>query len=173
MNQKVSDPFLKQWAKNLYLMEKITELHGDAPTHNNGSQPIDGIFVSPSLQIKACGLLPFGFIHSDHRMLWIDLTETSVLGFNLPPLLAANARRLQCSDPRVRKRWVQLYKQFVIEHNLHLKAYDLEREMCRPLTAEMQHRLDSLMELRRRGIAYADNHCRKIARMLSVHINKI
>ena len=162
MNQKVSDSALKEWARKIHLKEHLSTTHGDTPTHNNGSHPIDGIFVSPSLHIKESGYLPFGWIHSDHRMLWLDITEASVLGFNLPPILSANGRRLQCSDPRIYKRWIQLYKKYVLDHKLHLKAYELEDQTIHPLTREMQQKLDSLLEHRRRGMEHADKYCRKL-----------
>jgi len=58
------------------LVEGPTTLHRLPPaTHNHGSLPIDGIFLS-SVLLDHCesGYLEFGeAIPSDHRMLWIDI----------------------------------------------------------------------------------------------------
>ena len=131
-------------------------------TYNNGSNPIDGIFVSHSLQIAQGGYLPYGYIHSDHRMLWIDLTTSSALGFKLPILISPKARRLQVTDPKVLKRWKAAYTNYVREHNLHLKVFQLESEASQPLIPSQLNQLNSIMTERSLAIKYADKHCRKL-----------
>jgi hypothetical protein len=57
------------------LHEALLHRHGQtAPaTFNGGSDPIDGIFVSPSIDILLGGYFEFGFCpHTDHWGLWIQ-----------------------------------------------------------------------------------------------------
>jgi hypothetical protein len=75
VNEDVQTCGLSQSLKGLGLLEILTETHGlDGPsTYNRGSAPIDGIFVSPSLQGIWCGYDKFEW---DHRLLWIDIPMT-------------------------------------------------------------------------------------------------
>ena len=99
-NEIVTGPRISQWAQELNLYEYVTQTFGDQiETYNNGSSPIDGIFISHSLQVSRGGYLPFGYIRSDHRLLWINLVEASVLGFHVPTPTKANGRKLQLLDP--------------------------------------------------------------------------
>ena len=71
----------------LRLVKVITMRHGhDVPcTHNHGSKPIDGIYVSHTLHGCQCGYLPFG--NFDHRMLWLDLPNVVTFGQSLPTII--------------------------------------------------------------------------------------
>ena len=164
MNEKVTHPSIQQWANSLELKEIITEKHGDdTATYHRGSKPIDGIFVSISLnQVLGNGYLPFGYFMSDHRLLWVDFPEEVLLGFDLPSVLSPRARKLQCSDPRISNRWNQLYKHYLQEENLHHRVVSLEADMSSPLTTVQQKEYNDIMKVRREAMAHADKHCRKI-----------
>ena len=52
------------------------------------NKPIDGIWVSPGVDVEAAGMSGFEEHHvgkSDHRMLWIEVSEDSVFGFQPEP----------------------------------------------------------------------------------------
>ena len=164
MNENISSTKIHRWAQELGLREVITDIHGSSEaTHHRGSVPIDGIFASTSLiQIDSSDYLPFGFFMSDHRLLWMDVPESSILGFNLPPLLTPKARKLQCGNPRISNKWNSLYTRYIKEHNLHSRVFQLEASSLYPLEPSLQLEYESIMNERRIAIAYADKHCRHV-----------
>jgi len=78
-------------------------------TYNQGTKPIDGIYVSPDLLLLIQGgYLAFNAgIPSNHRALWIDIPG-SLLGLaNEGKLRKSEAQQLQCRDPRVMSKCTQ------------------------------------------------------------------
>ena len=60
----------------------------EAATHNRGgSNPIDRIFISHTLQIKAAGYLPFGDFPSDHHTIWIVITSENAFGIKIKEIV--------------------------------------------------------------------------------------
>ena len=59
LNEHVRSPAIIEFAEGFHLREAITERHtgreGFAPTHQRGSHPIDGIFISSTLHIQNGG----------------------------------------------------------------------------------------------------------------------
>ena len=49
-------------------------------------------------------------MESDHRLLWTEVTDSSILGKALPPLPPLQASRLRASDPRSRKKYIKRVK---------------------------------------------------------------
>jgi hypothetical protein len=93
------------------LHEVLLERHGpNAPaTYHGGSQPIDGVFASPSIHIVQGGYLEFGYgPHTDHRGLWIDVHYQIAFGHIMPPIPSHQARRLKTSDPHIVKRYTDI-----------------------------------------------------------------
>lgn len=95
-------------------------------------------------------------------MIWIDVLESSLLGFRIPASISPQARQLQCSDPRIMSRWTQFYKKYILDHKLHIKAYNLERLSSGPLTKEQQKQFNSLMKEQQAALNHADKRCQKI-----------
>ena len=69
------------------LFETICSHHMPTPppTYNRNKQGtvIDGIFCTPDIEIQQCGFLPFDSplgAFSDHRLLWVDITNASFVG---------------------------------------------------------------------------------------------
>jgi hypothetical protein len=76
------------------LREALFSRHGpNAPaTFDGGSDPIDGIFVSPSIDIIIGGYFEFGFCpFMDHRGLWLDIHYNNAFGHVMPATLTAPA----------------------------------------------------------------------------------
>ena len=86
------DNFLEDFEKR-ELVPDMSSIHGEnlPETHNNGSHPIDDIFVSQTLEIHAAGYLEHGATLSDHRPIWVDITKQSMIGTKskLSPTFAA------------------------------------------------------------------------------------
>jgi len=114
-NDDVESPPTRRWVASLGLVEAITWLHpqGVPPTFQQGSQPIDGIFVAPQLLDMATGrYLSFGnAVPIDHRAIWLDLSLPAICPKNQEANIRPMARQLQCKDPRI----VAQYKCALIE----------------------------------------------------------
>jgi hypothetical protein len=60
-NEDIRKGYAQEQFAKLGLVEAIVDRHGDAPpTYDDGSKPIDGIFVSPTLKGCRCGYEAFG-----------------------------------------------------------------------------------------------------------------
>ena len=77
--------------------------HGPYPATqqlNQGNVPIDGIFVTPGVVVKAGGYQEFHqYFHSDHRGLWIDIDLWSTLR-RKKPIQYFQPSRLNSTDER-------------------------------------------------------------------------
>jgi hypothetical protein len=151
----------------LGMREAIIELHGNLPAtstfaRNQQEVPIDGIFVTPTICLQGGGYFPFGEgPGNDHRALWLDLSYQTAFGHAPPPMGVSQARRLTCKDPRVRDRYLALYRPFVRQHQLDLRSYELQASVNGPLTTTQATEYEAVSTLRGQGMAYATAHCRK------------
>ena len=130
-----SDTMVKQM-EALGLCEVLMEKQGgnDAPaTGDRGSKPIDGVFVSLSLDIEQGGYLAFSMgCPSDHRAGWIDVTYEAALGYPMAQLKRLRARRLQNKDQRIVKKYLDYLVSFIVLHRLVEKAVTLESKVNYP-----------------------------------------
>lgn len=168
-NQNVQSPEIKEWSSNLNLREVMIETHPGPlpPTYHRGRLPIDGIFVSASIEIQACGYLPFGEIPSDHRALWLDISYDNAFGFNPPKVTTSAARALKTNNPSVRKKWIAAYEEYLRKQKAHQKIFTLEQKILdqgNTMTEEDKRSYNQIIKLRYTGIQYADKNCRKIFR---------
>ena len=111
-NEDVSSGNIRQFFTDLHMKELIQYQHGsDAPcTMIKGSTPIDGIFGSEDINPLRSGYRSFDWgLATDHRLLWIDINTSHILGTNSTPLWKQAARRLKCSDPRIIKNEKRLF----------------------------------------------------------------
>ena len=154
----------RKYFSALGIREVLLEKYGPAPnTFEFGSKPIDGIFMSSTLDIQQGGYLPFGEgIQSDHRALWIDLSYTNAFGHTMPPLARPQARRLTCKHPVIRDRFIAAYESFVSDHQLLEKTAALLARTTYPLSEYDQRMYEWLDQMRMEGIKYADKQSRKL-----------
>ena len=59
--------------------------------------------------------------------------ESHIFGFKLPKVISPAARQLKCSDPKVCDRWISAYESYIRQHKLHVRLFDLERNIQRRL----------------------------------------
>jgi hypothetical protein len=165
-NEDVRSKYITQFFQELQMSELILKQHGlEAPnTYMEGSAPIDGIFGTRGLEAVYSGYRSFSDgLHSDHRTLWVDLDMTTLLGTIAPPLWSPKARRLQCNDPNLVKRFVHLRLKHYEEHKLDAKKSALEELLTSRAPYEEWVRLfEELDKLRVEGILYAEHQCRKL-----------
>jgi hypothetical protein len=92
-NSNMRQGDLKSAFESCTLKEVILKKHGlDGPAtfrRNNTMTPIDGIWSSPSIEIKACGYFDYDdvFPNTDHRCLWADITFVNAFGHNMPAIV--------------------------------------------------------------------------------------
>ena len=163
-NEDVRTKNFQQWLGELGLKNAILDKHGQEapPTFHKGSAPIDGIFISHSIDTIDCGFRPFGEFPSDHRALFIDISYNNAFGHNMNNIIRPKARRLKCNDPRIRDRWKMLYSDYIKKNNLHKLQYEIESKIEGNLTPALQAQYEKVLIMRRKGIEYADSKCRKL-----------
>ena len=163
-NTDVRNAQFKQRMLDAGLTEAITSNRAniDAATHNRGSKPIDGIFISHTLQIKASGYLPFGDFPSDHRALWIDITSENAFGIKIKEIVRPQARKLKSDDPPSRKKFITAYTTYLSRHKLEERLYALQTRATLPLSQNDANELDQIFALRMRGVEEAESKCRKL-----------
>jgi hypothetical protein len=65
------------------MKELILQTHGQTTpnTFRNGTDPIDGIFGTPGIEVLNCGYTSGNWgTPSDHRAVWIDIDVVSTFG---------------------------------------------------------------------------------------------
>jgi hypothetical protein len=166
-NEDVRSPYIKRIMHEMGLREGITEnreQEAQATQHTNAHHiPIDGIFLSASLLVQRGGYLAFGYFDSDHRAIWIDVTNANLFGFRIRDVPRHMARRLKCELPRVRERFQYDYKQLLHNDNLFQRIYHLQTlATYSPWTEAMSHEFNDIMTCREKAILLADSRCRKL-----------
>ena len=137
-------------------------------THNRGSRPIDCVLGSTSLSGSASGYLPFGSGPGDHRPLWVDLSTYSIFGTGSRVHQPTSARKLQCRDPRVMKKYQTALRGHYDTHRLATRAFALESQVLASassssgLSPSLASEWESLDQLRLQGIREAESNCRKV-----------
>lgn len=76
-------------------------------SRNFRKKPIDGCYISPELQILRGGFLPFKEGIGDHRILYIDADEDTLLEGDIFKIKPPQVRRLQCGDVRIVQKYLQ------------------------------------------------------------------
>ena len=96
------------------LRDAVLSIHPFLPppatqNRNLNRVPIDAIWVSRNVVVNRAGFSPFGgdlTCASDHRMLWVELDNSSTLGKFLPcPRKKIMASKVKSNDPRSRRRY--------------------------------------------------------------------
>jgi hypothetical protein len=163
-NTDVRDEKILEQFRKRSLVPAITTKHGSQGpgTYSGGNNPIDEIFCSSSIDVKAAGYFAHGTATGDHRPLWIDITKSSTLGTNMSKLPAFNARRLKCQDPRVVARYNKVLEDFLTKHGVYNRIYNLFRNFQSPLTPPQKVEYEALDYLREKGMKLAEKKCRKL-----------
>jgi hypothetical protein len=164
-NMKCSD--LSNALSNINLKEAILDRHGyqGPATHkrNSTSSPIDGIWISPGLDISKGGYLEYDQVFpSDHRCVWMDISFTSAFGHNMPPLFKRHPRRLHCKDPRLVQNYIKLYHQYAGPIELFKRVQDFEKQAQHMSRSEIIKEYEVLDFLRCEITANAERRCRKL-----------
>lgn len=123
-NSNLKNSDFQRVMEGLSFKEAIMDRHGkDGPStfrRNQTATPIDGIWVTPGLQISAGGYFPYDtpISNMEHRCIWIDILFTQAFGHNMPAIIRPKARRLQPKDPRIVKNFVTVYRKMILENGV-------------------------------------------------------
>ena len=93
-----------EWHESRNLREVMLDGIGEEvalSTHKRGSSPIDSILCLANIEIVNAGCLSFGEGVRDHRLVLIDIYETSVFRVVGSPSTKLRARRLKMNDPQI------------------------------------------------------------------------
>ena len=157
------EKFLEEFAKR-ELIPVMSTSHGkDLPeTHNNGSYPIDEIFISKTLDVQAAGYLEHGATTSDHRALWVDISKITMLGSKASLKPTYSARKLKTNDPRVVQKYLQKLHLLLDQQKVLQRAERLHRWTNGPLTEEQIEEFEELDLIKNNAMDIAEKGCRKL-----------
>ena len=146
----------------------LSRHHGPYPAtqqSNQSNTPIDGIFVSPGVELLSSGYLDFHqYFQSDHRGIWIDIDLWKTLGRS-KPTKSFPVRRLNTIDGRCIKRYLRSaeegYQEFDIPHRLSRLAEDFNVQGG-VLTSVQQNSFDLIHSQAYMIRRKAEKNCRKV-----------
>ena len=161
-NSKVNVMMTKRGLKEVL----ITRLGKGPETHQEGTNTIDGIFTTEGIEIRQGGYTTHEVSPGDHRWLWVDITEITMLGKNRDDYAPPLERRATSTIPSVRNTFNDILEHQITSHQLHTKMEDLYKEAERTgeLTNEQEMLYDSIEDRMKRGVKHADSRCRKVRR---------
>ena len=164
-NEHIQRPALQEWMALFNLKEAVTSIQEGQPppTYQRGSDPIDGIFVSEELVPSKSGYLEFGEIPGDHRGIWIDIPNQSVLGYNMNDIPRHKARRLKLDDPRVVQKYLQILDKIFKQNQVFSRLKELKQTCSKQSTPtpEVLNEYEELDKLRYQCMKLAERKCRK------------
>ena len=158
---------VQKMLNNLHLKEALIERYGQGPeTHHLGTKTIDGVFTSRGINIKQGGYTTHEESPGDHRWLWLDISETTLLGRNRDDYAPPIEQRATAKIPSVKNRFNDILERQVTLHKLHSKTIDIFNKATESgiLTPEQELIYDMIEERMQRGVKYADTNCRKVRR---------
>ena len=133
--------------------------HGQGPsTHfrNTKSVPIDGIWHTPEIQVRKASYLPFDFVVGDHRPVVVDFSQASILGVNLPRVVASEARRLNSKIDRVREAYIDRLEESFQESRILERLREIKRTATYPLSKEAADALEKIDKEMEAQMLYAE-----------------
>ena len=168
---KIGPTSIRGRLKEVGLTEAILHRFPDSPPatqiDNTRNEPIDGIFTSAGVKVRAGGY--YGFYEqgdSDHRALWVDIDLFATLG-GFSPSKSYNTRRLNVKNRSVRRRYVRLAEEGYKRHNIPQRLDKLNSQLFRQggsITPSQEARYNAIHSDIRTIRSKAELKCRKIKR---------
>ena len=163
-NENVTDHILARMLAKIGLREAVhMRTNGPGPkTHVRGSESIDGIYVTPEIEVRGASYLPFNKDLGDHRPVMMDVTIASILGRNLPKIVPPRARRLSAKIPRIREEYIKLLEKSFEQHGIFDRLVKLSNETESSVSLQAKSALNELDKLMTRLMLEAEKKCRKV-----------
>ncbi len=170
-NEDMRSGHLSKALKSLNLREAILQKHGNAApsTYRRSTKevPIDGIWISQSLDIIKGGYLDFDEVifGTDHRTIWIDISFSRAFGHKeTSPIVRPSAQRLNNRNPKVRNTFNALCKEYARKSFLTERTTQLELSIQGKMNPAQIMEYEKIDKLRRQHIKMTENRCRKFRR---------
>ena len=134
-NEDIHSDTIEAWTSSWGLIDGLRQTHPTlarvATCNKNGNHiPIDGIWISPGLNIQRAGMTGFGELYpdSDHRILWIDIQIESLFGFRTPAPAKRPTDSLPIRDPKAMAKYNRYVKTQFKHHRIAEKTFYLEEK---------------------------------------------
>ena len=133
------------------------------PTHHRGRHPISTIYISSHLCPIRAGILPKTVgVQGDHRNIYVDITNDSLLGVYMYKIIPPPMKRLQLKDPRIVKKFQKAVKKHLSHNNMLHTGLSLLEESRYPCSSAQKSRMESFDDQLGRAIANGLAKCRKL-----------
>ena len=131
---------------------------------NESGTTIDGLWATPGIVPHRCGYLEAGDFPGDHCALWMDVPMASLLGHNRQTPKSPTARRIQCQNPTVVKRYQRYCRQYILENKVTLRQFRLEASITpgKKLNRAQRREANKIDRLRTQCMLRAEKKCRKL-----------
>jgi len=166
-NDDVTASDAHKWATNLGLVEAITHLNQAPapPMYQQGSQPIDGIFIAPQLlNLASGGYLVFGdAIPSNHCAIWLDLHLPEICPPHPESHIKPKVHCLQCKDPSVVACYNKVLLGIMQSQNISQCLLNLKSQLGHPgdLWCSHKQELNVIDHIITEAKQAAEKHCCK------------
>jgi hypothetical protein len=132
---------------------------------NTTNTPIDGIWTSRGLEIITGGYFGMDEVipSTDHRCLWIDISQSIAFGQGgMPPIIKPAARRLNTRNPNICDNFISSRKKYAENSALLQRIIHLEISIQGELSQEQIKEYETIDNIRRRHLHMSEKKCRKI-----------
>ena len=145
-NKNVVGEEIKGFMSCCGLKEAITYRHGSNPpsTYHRGSSSIDGIFVSRNFLGVDGGYLEYGDAPGDHRGLWIDIPQSTFLGYKMPNVPPKKIRHLQCKHSGSTAKYRKKVHEAFLKQNVYGRILAIHKTATTPLTQSQAQEYNSI-----------------------------
>jgi len=165
MNKDVCSPIIKNTFRAVGLVEGLTSQHLRPPaTNNQGSNPIDSIFV-PITLLDQCqtGYLEFSeAVPSNHQALWLDINAQSVSPIEPETIKRPWAHWLQCCNPHVVQRYNMVLWEALQRDGIATRAQNLVAQVNKRLSMAQQEEFEVIDRAATKYKRDVEKQCRKI-----------
>jgi len=119
------------WQMGLSEITLVQHGHQGPNTHNQGTTPIDGIFIPMSLiPAVRSGYFAFGEgILSNHRAIWLDIPLATLGWFKVSESVPLRACRLKCNDPWIIRKYNKVLQEQLKLHSLEQHIEGLTQQV--------------------------------------------
>ena len=156
---------MARYLLSMGLVEATQQNWGNVEPHTyiGGTEPIDGVWHTPDLEVSAVSQLSFHEGLGDHRTVLVDITTHSAIGIHDFKVIRPEARRLNSANSTVRTRYISYLEGQMSLHRMteRLEACGQSIDGC-PTSASNKATmqiLDTQMEEMQRG---SEHRCRQI-----------
>ena len=127
-----------------------------------GSDPIDGIWVSFDLEIICASYLPFHADIGDHRPVMVDITMQTLLGTNLPRVVPVQAHRLNLKVEKIRDTYISKLEGLFKKNNVYERLKALKGKADYPVSNEVATASEGLNKQITELMLSAEKGCYKL-----------